>query len=147
MTFPPALCLQAASILAQNAPASYEPDQMFLCSHCLEAEAADGSPMDTPHVGLPFYNEGEKLIQSICGKSGQDVYALQDCTFSLIECFAVILRERSLANPAQQLPPAQRKVLSYFENCGHWHPDDGTLVSQFYYKDIPEKILTKAKPH
>ncbi len=61
--------------------------------------------------------------------------------FSLLEDLVVFFRERFLKQGCMPLENVESRVLDYFETCGEWCPTDGTLVSDWYYVQIPARVF------
>lgn len=57
--------------------------------------------------------------------------------FSLIECIVIFFREKALRIPHAAPAPEEEKLLRHFENSGEWEPVDGTLVSWWYWAELP----------
>ncbi len=63
-----------------------------------------------------------------------------DVCFNLLECLAVIFREKELRMPYVPQQPEERDLLRYFEQCGEWLPDDEHMVSHWYWRHLPEQF-------
>lgn len=79
----------------------------------------------------PFYLEFSSCSQ-------QESLGIDDL-FSLFECLVIFIRMRQMANPHTALSDTEQEVLEYFETSGEWIDGDDTLVSQWYWKHLPEK--------
>lgn len=56
--------------------------------------------------------------------------------FSLLECLIILLREKELRRSGRT--DEEGRVLRYFEQSGEWAPDDGTLISLWYWVRLPQ---------
>ena len=79
----------------------------------------------------PFYQEFTKYLN-------QDALETDDL-FSLFECLVIFIRMRQMARSGLELSPEEQSVLDYFESCGEWASRDNTLVSNWYWKQLPGK--------
>ena len=79
----------------------------------------------------PFYQEFTKYLN-------QDALETDDL-FSLFECLVIFIRMRQMARSGLELSPKEQSVLDYFESCGEWASRDNTLVSNWYWKQLPAK--------
>ncbi|WP_298995474.1 hypothetical protein [uncultured Desulfovibrio sp.] len=79
----------------------------------------------------PFYQEFTKYLN-------QDALETDDL-FSLFECLVIFIRMRQMARSGLELSPKEQSVLDYFESCGEWASRDNTLVSNWYWKQLPGK--------
>ena len=79
----------------------------------------------------PFYQEFTHCSQ-------QDAIGVDEL-FSLFECLVIFIRMRQMANPHIALSASEQQVLEYFETCGEWTDCDDTVVSQWYWKQLPKK--------
>lgn len=59
-----------------------------------------------------------------------------ELAFQLVEDLAVLMREKTLRKGGVHSLCEQR-LMQYFESCGAWSCDDGTLVSEYYYLRLP----------
>lgn len=82
----------------------------------------------------PFYEEFTGILL-LCRSPGLD-------WFSLFECIAIFFRLRQCRHVGCVPCQAERALLRHFEQCGEWRPDDGTLVSEWYWRRIPEADRT-----
>ena len=65
----------------------------------------------------------------------------QETAFAMVECLACMIREVALASGADT--PDEEFVLSYFETCGEWRPEDSGLASVYFFKRIPASVLCR----
>ena len=79
----------------------------------------------------PFYQEFAKYLH-------QDALETEDL-FSLFECMVIFIRMRQMARSGIELSVREQNVLDYFESCGEWASRDNTLVSNWYWKQLPAK--------
>ena len=79
----------------------------------------------------PFYQEFTKFLS-------QDALETDDL-FSLFECLVIFIRMRQMARSGLELSLREQSVLDYFESCGEWASRDNTLVSNWYWKQLPGK--------
>lgn len=145
ITLSSADCRKAAVVLEAAFKTAPAPQLMQICAGCLY-EIADSGPSYTPdiHVGLAFLSQAEKIIQALYTADSASPELLHDLAFELVECFAVIAKENSLNGSARDATAAQAEVMRYFEESGEWSPNDGTLVTQYYYLRIPDAKLSGA---
>lgn len=138
-------CRNAAAILEAASQDSPSPQLMLLCARCLHEIAESGTDrIHDIHVGFPFLTEAERTIRKLCAASSLPPELLHDLAFELVECFAVIAKENTLVPGARRISPAQAEVMRYFEESGEWAPDDGTLVTQYYYLLLPNGEPSRA---
>ena len=78
----------------------------------------------------PFYQEFTQCSQ-------QEAIS-EDDLFSLFECLVIFIRMRQMVAPDLRLSAKEQSVLEYFETCGEWTACDETVVSQWYWKHLPE---------
>ena len=78
----------------------------------------------------PFYKEFTSCSQ-------QDALGVDEL-FCMFECIVIFIRMRQMAKPHTALS-ATEQVLEYFETSDEWLDSDDTLVSQWYWKHLPEK--------
>ena len=57
----------------------------------------------------------------------------------MFECIVIFIRMRQMAKPHTALSATEQEVLEYFETSDEWQDSDDTLVSQWYWKHLPEK--------
>ena len=79
----------------------------------------------------PFYKEFTSCSQ-------QDALGVDEL-FCMFECIVIFIRMRQMAKPHTALSATEREVLEYFETSDEWLDSDDTLVSQWYWKHLPEK--------
>lgn len=79
----------------------------------------------------PFYQEFASCSQ-------EDALGVDEL-FSLFECMVIFIRMRQMATPRMALSATEQEVLEYFETSGEWTDGDDTVVSQWYWKRLPEK--------
>lgn len=138
-------CRKAAALLESVSSKAPSPQLMSLAAKCLK-EIAEFGPnyINNINVCLPFLTELKRHIHELCGGNQKQLSALHDLAFELVECFALIARENALAKVTQHKLPAQVEVMDFFENSGEWAHNDGTLVSDYYYRLIPERVQSAA---
>lgn len=141
ITFSSPACRKAAALLEAAAEESLDPDLFRLCARCLY-EAAEFAPSYIHGVSVcfPFLTEAAENIKNMCKMTQNDV-ELHDFVFELVECFAVIAREHVRNKGTQHILPAQVEVMRHFEDCGEWTPEDGTLITHYYYKLLPDAAM------
>lgn len=138
-------CRKAAAILEAASQDSPSSQLMLLCARCLHEIAKSGPGcVHSIHVGFPFLTEAERTIRKLCAAGSLPPELLHDLAFELVECFAVIAKENALSTGARRISPAQAEVMRYFEESGEWAPDDGTLVTQYYYLLLPNGDPSRA---
>lgn len=127
-------CRKAAALLEAASPGAPSPGLMSLCARCLY-EAAEFGPgyVHSIRVCLPFLDEMKEKLDRLCEGERCAPELLHDLAFELIECFAVIAKENALHKGTQPALPAQAEVMRFFEECGEWAPEDGTMVSHYYH--------------
>ncbi len=59
---------------------------------------------------------------------------------NLLEDMAVLFREYTLSNHGDISEQAIFSLLKFFELSGNWQPEDGTLVCQWYWKELPGRL-------
>ena len=79
----------------------------------------------------PFYKEFTSCSQ-------QDALGVDEL-FCMFECIVIFIRMRQMAKPHTALSATEQEVLEYFETSDEWLDSDDTLVSQWYWKHLPEK--------
>ena len=119
---------------ARIAHASTDPRQVLFCrslryliDHAEEFDAC------VPEDNL-FYREFEALLKA--GFSSEE-----DC-FSLFECVVIFFRLRQCAGAGDE-SAVVRDVLTHFEDCGEWQPEDETLVCDWYWRLIPALAVAR----
>ena len=106
------------------------------CAAGLRAwEARRGLYRDTTRTARRFLAELEKLVTRYCVDLPPTKETSQETAFALIECLACVIREAALGSKTET--PDEEAVLTYFEACGEWLPNDAGLASECYYKGIP----------
>ncbi len=87
-----------------------------------------------------FLQELEETAKDVCKESCQD---MQAASFAMVESLALVMRETALRTGT---PPTQAEtaLLKYFEESGNWSPKDKTLVSDYYYREIPAALLASS---
>ncbi len=78
----------------------------------------------------PFIEHFVSLITSSLDDDDDGIY------FGLFEDIAIFFREKTLKTSGAGNAIEQR-VLDFFESFGEWHPLDGTMVSDWYWKKLP----------
>lgn len=132
-------CLEAANILAARAEDSLEPELVRSCSEAVRelAEHLD-SCRRAVRIAKLFYREFCVSIKQTSDLEKAPNYILHDATFFLFESLIIVLREEALRNEAAKAKrPARAKAMRYFKQCGHWLPEDNTMVSDFFYRKLP----------
>lgn len=121
-------CLHAAMVMETAGASAPDPELIGLCANMLRELAGQDRP-DTVNLKLttPFLLEANTILQVLCMDLPSQPMLLHDKAFALLECMAVIAKERSLSKSKQQTLPAQMALMRYFESCGQWARDDGTL--------------------
>ena len=79
----------------------------------------------------PFYREFTNCSQ-------QDALGVDEL-FCMFECIVIFIRMRQMAKPHTALSATEQEVLEYFEASDEWQDSDDTMVSQWYWKHLPEK--------
>ena len=79
----------------------------------------------------PFYKEFTSCSQ-------QDALGVDEL-FCMFECIVIFIRMRQMAKPHTALSATEQEVLEYFETSDEWQDSDDTMVSQWYWKHLPEK--------
>ena len=79
----------------------------------------------------PFYKEFTSCSQ-------QDALGVDEL-FCMFECIVIFIRMRQMAKPHTALSATEQEVLEYFEASDEWQDSDDTMVSQWYWKHLPEK--------
>ena len=79
----------------------------------------------------PFYREFTNCSQ-------QDALGVDEL-FCMFECIVIFIRMRQMARSGLELSLREQNVLDYFESCGEWASRDDTLVSNWYWKQLPDK--------
>lgn len=67
-----------------------------------------------------------------------------DSCFGLFECLAVFFREKSLRMGSAKLAPTEQAVLIYFETSGHWSRQERTIVNEWYWVKLPNKLVEES---
>lgn len=57
--------------------------------------------------------------------------------FSLLECLIILVRAKAL-HAGAPITPEEISLQRHFEQSGEWRPDDGTLVSLWYWVLLPQ---------
>lgn len=72
----------------------------------------------------------------------QDPKNLDDeSCFSIFECLCIFFREKRLRFGYSRLTTQEISLLDYFENSGHWDQSDDTIVGNWYWRTLPEKVI------
>lgn len=79
-------------------------------------------------------DEGNPFFREFLAYSSRTSLSGDDC-FGLFECLAIFVRMRQMAH--QELSKAEINVLEYFESCGEWDEQDGSMVSRCYWGCLP----------
>lgn len=139
-------CRAAAAVLRKAAQQMPQQALFELCADCLDCMTVNEGWARAEYQPLarPFIDEAAALLGTIASAGGKDPGQLGDLGFALLECLAVIFRERSLRGVEDDPEPLAVNLLSYFEGCGHWPADDTTLVSLFYYTLLPYSLRPRA---
>ena len=113
---------------ARIAHASADPRQVLFCrSLRYLIEHAEDFDRVVP--------EDDRFYREFTGFLEKGFTSEEDC-FSLFECMVILFRMCQCARGGETSPLA-RDLLRYFEECGEWRPNDGTLVSEWYWRRIP----------
>ena len=122
--------LRAACAADTNLPA---PQARLLCDG-LEVLSADSlgftAVLDAQN---PFYLEFIRYLEQGC--------LLEEDDLALLECMVIFFRLRPTQEPERPPTAAELRLQDYFEHSGLWDPADGTMVSQWYWRRIPEMTL------
>lgn len=136
------LCRQAASRLTTLAAEAEDPELTHICVQGL-LEIADryAKYKNTTVTGRRFMDELDESVRSLLKEKDFAAEEMHSVAFQMIEAIAVVIREASLRESTQQPRAAQEAVMRYFEESGHWHPGDGSLVSDYYYNRVPIGVM------
>lgn len=99
---------------------------------------------ETVLVPSPFTEHFERVIGLFGGREERLAQFSQDpgaIAFTILEDLSVFFRERLLKQGCVPLETAESNVLKWFETCGEWSPADGTLVSDWYYVQVPARVF------
>ncbi|SDF03741.1 hypothetical protein [Desulfovibrio legallii] len=119
-----ALCAACAADATLPAP------QARLLGDGLEALRADSAGfVAVVDPQNPFYLEFARYMEQGC--------RLEEDGLALLECLSIFFRLRQTLEPSRTPAPAEQRVQAYFERSGLWNPEDGNLVSQWYWRRIP----------
>lgn len=66
-----------------------------------------------------------------------------DAVFCLFEDLALLVRAHSLRPSVVTTSTPLVALLDAFESSGEWHPEDGTLVSEWYWLRLPAMRLAR----
>ncbi len=112
------------------------------CAAGLRAwEARRGFYRKTVNTARIFLAELERHVVRV-RQDGLTQDNQQETAFAMVECLACIIREVALASGADT--PDEEFVLSYFETCGEWRPEDtGLLSTEYFFKRIPAAVLCR----
>lgn len=64
-----------------------------------------------------------------------------DACFALFECVTIFFREKRLRLGHLRLTSVEREVLRYFETTPEWTSDLNSLVSTWYWRQLPRRIM------
>ncbi len=111
------------------------------CAAGLRAwEARRGFYRKTVNTARIFLAELERHVVRV-RQDGLTQENEQETAFAMVECLACMIREVALASGADT--PDEEFVLSYFETCGEWRPEDSGLASVYFFKRIPASVLCR----
>ena len=86
---------------------------------------------------VPKYNPFLHELEELASNSAR--LPASDLTFSLLECLAVIFREKALHSKGLKQSRAEQELLEYFENNPEWSDQSNTLVSTWYWEYLPHQ--------
>ena len=137
-------CLHAAMLMETAGASAPDPELLGLCANTLrELAGEDRNSAAGLKLTMPFLLEANRILQLLCVNFTSQPQLLHDRAFALLECMAVITKERSLNKRKTKILPAQAALMRYFESSGQWSRDDGTLVSDYYYTKIPASLANR----
>ena len=111
------------------------------CAAGLRAwEARRGYYRKTVNTARVFLAELERHVVRV-RRDGLTRENAQETAFAMVECLACMIREVALASGADT--PGEEFVLSYFETCGEWRPEDTGLAAAYFFKRIPAAVLCR----
>ncbi|WCB47409.1 hypothetical protein [Nitratidesulfovibrio vulgaris] len=61
----------------------------------------------------------------------------EEALFALFEDMALLARAHAVSCRPEMIPEPLAAVMTAFEADGEWHPNDGTLVSEWYWLRLP----------
>lgn len=136
-------CRAAAEVLRAAAERMKDRQRFEICAQCLDLMASsdwrlDGDKMLTG----TFVQEAGSLLEDIVASAGQQDNDIDALCFTITECLAVIFRERVLCRPDGQARDIEARLFEYFENSKDWSPNDGNLVTYFYYTKLPSSLAS-----
>lgn len=136
------LCRQVALRLETLAAEAEDSELAHICVQGL-LEIADryAKYKNSTVTGRRFMEELDESVRSILKEKDLAAKEMHSIAFQMIEAIAVVIREASLRESTQQPHAVQEAVMRYFEESGHWHPGDGSLVSDYYYNRIPIGVM------
>lgn len=137
----PSDCRRAADAFASLSAQVRAAEIPLLCHAVLLAFSETPEPFSEDIVICrAFLDEARSTIRLICTGALAHPDKLFDQSFALLECLAVLGREVAFRKGPQQVHPAQAELMRYFEQSGHWRQDDGTLVTEYYYREVPRNL-------
>lgn len=68
----------------------------------------------------------------------------EDSTFQLFECLVIFFREKRLRMGIEKLAAPERAVLVYFENSSEWSHKESTLINEWYWHTLPQKVVEES---
>jgi len=61
--------------------------------------------------------------------------------FALVEDMALFMREKKLRAGCKRQHPTEERILVFFESSGNWPADNGEIVTDTYYKQLPVAVI------
>lgn len=121
------------------------PDLRLLVVGGLDCLARNARIFDeTVNIPTPFTEHFSRTIEAAENENKRPKRHLEDpgaVAFDLLEDMATFFRERTLKQGCTPLESAEKDVLECFETSGEWFPADGTMVSDWYYVQIPARVF------
>ena len=69
----------------------------------------------------------------------KDLDTTCDGCFGVLECLVIFFREKTLRCPDVPCQPVEESLLQHFERSGHWDVSDDTLVTNWYWSELPQR--------
>ncbi len=131
---------KASGVIAASGATAPDPDIMANCAKAV-LDIANNAPSyrSSTALTLPFLEESSFTVEKVNALSGKNAFfvpTMYDYSFGIFECAAVIIRENCKGKKPEDIRPAQKEVMEYFERAGYWQPGDGSLVSEYYHDRI-----------
>ncbi len=134
--------LTAANCLKDAIPHAPDRELVSLCVQGLEEIAQHQDEYSRLiSASEPFAQHLAEGIKMICDDFSQNPAEQHDAAFVLLEDLAIIMREAVLLRGNKPPTPVQYNIMRYFESCGYWMFNDGTLVSDYYYTRVPIHVM------